>query len=576
MLRHIHFRGIVLIGLAGTVSPANAHCPKQGCPPPQQQNSAPQRPIPATQSVHPPSQQQHLPQQYFPQQNRVYQVPNQQLENPRRSLFQPNWRQPSHTLPSGSATDGAMQPNSVRQPSWRGPSETTRVPFIPRAVHVDRQTTAMGRADGRGLTVEHKNADGSRTFAEWRVAPDGRREVEAYRLQSNRRTGTETKVYMDGHRVVTGKNFQTTSAPGRLTVTTYADGRRLAALPDGHPVYKESPGSAHDTVVRTIYERVRRGRAYLLRTPVQETYRIYVSGGASLYEYVPPPAAAGYYDSFMTPLSEEVAFDTICPECANSDAEISRGWFASDREGDPAQIVADMEISRNMDGQPDQADEDIGPDEASDDAGPPSELDTSPADPEVSDLEEQVSQLQQKLQTAEADNASLKSQLGDEEAQNAEMKDRLATVPPSTPKRAKVVVPHDVEKQITKQVQVEIGHLKDQQPLALPDLVASAEAVDFIFTVSKRMSVRQIGAAPTCILSKGDMAKFAQIPAESDAVVQMKIVVSKPGSCEKGAIVGVAKADAQEMLNSFSKDVRASIDQVHDQIAARATKATHG
>jgi hypothetical protein len=72
------------------------------------------------------------------------------------------------------------------------------------------------------------------------------------------------------------------------------------------------------------------------------------------------------------------------------------------------------------------------------------------------------------------------------------------------------------------------------------------------------------------------MATFDRVPAESDSLIRMKIVVSKSGSCEKDSVISVAKADAQEMLNAFSKEVRASIDRVHDQIAARVTKSTHG
>lgn len=567
-----HVWGVVLICMAGAMAPALARCPKQGCPPPPQNNV-----------VRAPPQQQQAPNrqpQYGGRQNPYEREQNQQPGEARNPFIQPFWRQ----RPQQNAQQPRSAPGTITQPNsqptglqpWRtrGQNGVTQTPFIPRPVRVDRQTTALGRSDGSGFTVEHKNADGSKTFADWRVAPDGRRTVEAYRLQNDRRAGTETKTYLDGRRIVTGKNFQTVSGPGRLTMTTYADGLRSATLPDGHAVYKESVGNSRNEVVRTIYQRVHRGRAYPLRAPVQETYRVETSGGARLYEYVPPPAADGYFDPFLAVLAEGLTLVAICPECANSDADISRGWFASDREEDPAQLVAEMNISRSMNDEPDQGDEEIGPDDATGDAGPPAELGGAAADPDVSDLQHQVDQLHQQLRTEETRNSSLQNQLNDEETENATLKEQASAPPP--PKKTKITVPHEVLKQITKQTQKEIGHLKSQQPLALPDLVASAEAMDFIFTISKKMTVKKVAATVSCPLSKGDMAKFAQVPAESDSLVKMKIVVSKSGSCEKDSVVSVAKADAQEMLNSFSKDVRASIDRVHDQIAARATKSSHG
>lgn len=579
MLRAIRFAGLILVG-ASLAAPAGAHCPKQGCPPPAQQPAY--QPPPRQQPAQPrqaPVQYQN-PQRQYPQ--RQYQPPQQSPAHFRRPDNPPDQGGPGRfRQPNTQPLRNTSRPDTARA----NPFHPQLVPFAPRAVHIDRQTTATGLSDGRGFAVERKNPDGSQIFAKWHVAPNGNREIEAYRQSNDLRAGTQTKIYVDGRRVVTGRDFETVSAPGRLSVTTYQDGARTAKLRNGQVVYKERldtlqgrDGHPQPVVVRTIYDRVHAGRAYSLRAPVEETYQVGYSGGERLYAYIPPTAPDGYYDVFMARLPDGVALPAICPSCAGDGVEMSRGWFSSDTVNDPAQLVADMQLSNDLGTQPAQDEEDVGPDDASNAVDQSLPIDDAASDPEVSELQGQIAQLQQQVGSAEAANQDLKNQLADQETETALLHSQSAAQALNSPpaQRTKVKVPHDVEKQMTKQVHGALNHLKNQQALSLPDVIASAQALDYIFTVASKMNAARDGAPGTCLLSKGDMIKVASVPADADKLIRMEVVISKPGSCAKGKIVDIGKADAQEMLNAFSKEVQASVADVQEKIAALAKQSKHG
>ena len=128
-------------------------------------------------------------------------------------------------------------------------------------------------------------------------------------------------------------------------------------------------------------------------------------------------------------------------------------------------------------------------------------------------------------------------------------------------------MPPDVRAQMHKQVKQNIAQEKDGSPLSIADVIASAEAQDYLFQVSSMIDATDMAVGVECVLSTGDLVKFSQVPGENDATAQMKIVTAKAGSCGAGVVVEVSIGDLQDMLNDFSQRLEANMKKAHDRIA---------
>lgn len=458
---------------------------------------------------------------------------------------------------------------------WRHPKD---VAAQSQPYRINKTTTALRAADG--VSVQHRNPDGSETVARWRPGVDHQHGFEAYRVTTDRRTGTQTRLDIDGHQTVTGRDFIRESAPGRITTTAYSTGLHSAALPNGKVVFNEQFQSTRDragnpqrAIVRTVYMRVHNGRAISLRAPVVETYVPVPLGGEVTYAYSPPPEPDGYYDPFFVKFSGPIALAAICASCSSNDVEINRGFFASgkDQDDDPAALMADAQIATGFeDGYSGDAD-DVGPDDApTDQTSAPTDLNAQP-DAETVALQNQVDQLQTEVTSAQAQNVELKEQLTAQQRQTAALEQRVASLPSTGLTRSKIQVPSDLRDQVRKQVKAELTRQKAQQPLSLADVIASAKAEKQLFQANKALKVERTGLA-ACTLTTGDWLKFERVPAPSDKTVVMRLVLGKPGSCANNDIVNVNRSDVQDMLNGFAKRLQDNVKRAHDSILAAEQK----
>jgi hypothetical protein len=443
----------------------------------------------------------------------------------------------------------------------------------------------MGHADHHGMTIAHKDADGSQVVANWRTLPNGHRQLDAFKVSRDPSTGVQTRLYTDGRKVTTGRDFVTRSAPGHLSLTTHANGLREASLPNGKPVYRESfttirgrDGRPERAVVRTVYARVEHGKAFALRSPVRQVYDVVRFHGTTIYAYRPWIAPVAFYDPFYAPFHHPVAVAAVCGDCFSSDVE-----FEGPPEvySDPADMVADMQISDGFEDGMSYGADDVPPVDGPVDPGvPPTELGDGPPDPETAGLTAEVNQLQNQVDAAEKQNAELREQLDEQQRQNANLIKAKATAAPAPkpakPAKARIVVPADVRTQMHKQVQQVIDNERSQTPLSLSDVIASAEAQNYIFQVSSMIDATDVTAGMECMLSTGDLARFDQIPGQNDAVAEMKIITSKGGSCAAGVTVTVSIGDLQDMLSAFSQRLEANMRKAHDRIAQAAQKSAKG
>ena len=554
---------------------AYAGCPKKGCPPPPQNYAPPpqrpareQRPL---ESYSPAMQErQNQVQQNSPQQNRT--IFGSSYDRRTRQI----------TTPSNQTNSSHLSPplSGSTQSTMRVPGQGVGPSYPPKTYRLNPSTTAI--SDARGISIEHRNADGSHLLANWHTLPNGQRELEAYKLTNDKRAGTQTRAYLDGRRIVSGKGFITESAPGRIAVTSYASGLKTAALPNGKPVFvdrfqniQDKSGNSRQAIVRTVYYRVHDGKAMALRTPITETYIPVSYNGGTVYAYSPWAAPDGYYDPFFNKLSVALTLTSVCPDCDSGDVEISRGWFSSstDEDDDPSGLMADAQISSGFqDGMNGDA-EDVGTDDGQvDPNAPETDLSSATQDSQTVALQNQVDDLQNQVNSAESQNSDLRSQLATQESENSELESKADTSAPAQTPTKKIAVPSDVREQMKKQVKAALALQKTQQSLSMADVVASAKAEKQLFQANKSLKVnRQSGGS--CGLSTGDLLKFDQIPSDTDKTVSMKVVVSKPGNCAQNDIVQIEISDAQDMLNGFMQRLEANTKHAHDAIVQAEQKS---
>jgi hypothetical protein len=293
--------------------------------------------------------------------------------------------------------------------------------------------------------------------------------------------------------------------------------------------------------------------------------------GVTVYAYSPWVAPDGYYDPFFSIMGVTLALTTVCPTCDASDVQISRGWFSSskDKDDDPSGLLADAQISSGFsDGVKGDTD-DFGTEGQPDPNATTTDLATPVPDPQVAALQSQVDALQGQVSSAAAQNADLKNELENQEAQNAAVEGKLdALTPASQTTKQKINVSSDVRDQMKKQVK---EALATKQTLSIADIVASAKAEKQLFQTNKSLKVVQ-KAGGFCSLTTGDLLKFDQIPNDTDKMLAMRVVLSKPGSCAGDSVVLIRIVDAQDMLNGFKQRLEANAQRAHDVIVQAEQK----
>jgi hypothetical protein len=418
------------------------------------------------------------------------------------------------------------------------------------------------RPDQRGVTVTRNFGNDRRLVVSSQLTANGRRQLVAYSVKKDPAAGTQTRIYGDGRRVVIGRDFVTRSGPRQLTVTTRRDGLREVLLPNGRSVYRDRfalrdwRGLRQRVIIRTVAITIVGGAAVALARPLEQVFLPVPYNGVTIYPYVPAEFPADFYDPFLVAFSTPLAVGPDCAFCPPPvlDFDTPVGAYA-----DPLDLIADMVLA--------EAVED-GAAEASL-AGP----DTAP-DPDVAAVAGEVATLQQEIQTAEQSNDQLRSELSDQQAQIDALKQSAAAPGPASAKQ-KLHVPQDVREQVRAQVKEDILLHQQQKPLALNDIIASAEAQKYVFQIADLIDATDAETGEACALTVGDLITFDQVPAPGEAAAKARVVAGKAEGCAPGTLVTVSLGDLQDMLNAFNEHVEDGMKKVHDKVAALEPKRTN-
>jgi hypothetical protein len=141
----------------------------------------------------------------------------------------------------------------------------------------------------------------------------------------------------------------------------------------------------------------------------------------------------------------------------------------------------------------------------------------------------------------------------------------LSAPPPPPP----MPVPEDARVQLRAQVSADLELHQQQQPLMLPDVLASQDAQSYVFQIADPLEVVDAYSQEECNVTSGDLLRFYAVPSEADQYAQMSVITSRQGGCRAGSVIYVSMNDLQQMLNSFSQRLEQNVSKVHDQVAGR-------
>jgi hypothetical protein len=435
-----------------------------------------------------------------------------------------------------------------------------------RPIPLNPSTTVAARPGGAGVVINHVRPDGSRVVVEQHAVPGGGRQVVAYSETRDAARGTQTRVYTDGRRLTTGRDFVQFSAPRGLTVTRFNNGLHAAYLPNGRPVFRDQfiERGGQRAIQRTVFTSIVAGTAIALGVPLIQVFGVTPYGGVMIYPYYPVVYQPVYYGMFLSPFPAPVIYGPACLICPPPVVAFGAPIVAYT---DPEDLVGDLQIATAFDDGETELDVANEPPPPPGFAPPP-DLPPPPSDADVSALQQEVAALQQQVADQAASNADLQAQLAAQQDTTAALQSQVAAQQAAAQKTA-VRVPEDVRQQMHREVKEDIALHQQQHPLALPDVMASAEAQNYIFQVSDTIDATTADSGEACSLSTGDLIKFDAVPQGSDPAAPMRVVTSKPGSCGAGAVVQVSVSDLQGMLNGFSERLEANMQKVHDQYAGK-------
>jgi hypothetical protein len=447
--------------------------------------------------------------------------------------------------PAAAQSSGAAVVHT--SPPFQGVAAKSAAPAAaPKAIQLNASTKAIVRPGSSVMTVKRTGSNGTQVVVNRQVAHGKSLVTNAY-ISKREANGDRSRTYLDGHKIVYAKsgNIVRTS-PNRISVTTQRTGLRQASLADGRPVYRERvehsviSGKTREVVVRTDYARVVIGRPVFYSAPVIRRYDVVNYYGYPVLAYEPVVFAAPFFGPFLVGFPQPVF---VTPACVFCPAPVVVWQQPVQSYSDPVDLVADLQItSAVQDGMAE--------------APPPAALDSSfsQEDPQVAELKEQVSAIQQQVDAESESNADLRSQV-------AQLQKNAAATP-----AVAFSVPEPVRQQIHKQVRDNIRLHQEKRALTWPDVVASGDAPNYIFQVSDMLDATD-NNGEECPLTTGDLLKLETGTAPDKEVLTMHVVTSKLGSCMAGAVISVSIHDAQAMLNDFNQRQEANMQKLQPQIA---------
>ena len=528
----------------------------------QKQETVRQQPLRRQEQQVPARQQQEIERE---QATGAQQLPRR--EDPRRQASRLQQQQPQTGVgnPQGSkqaeraslAGSVTSAPSSMLHPAIVPPlvgSPSASV-AAPRVIVIDHATTITPMADHRGFSVTHQNVDGSQLVVNERRSGSSKPIVNAYLLKQNSDLGTQTRIYSDGHRITTGPGFVTRSALGRPTYIIHSDGLRDALLPDGHKWFEESKlqlfdrdRHPHDGVQRTVFAGLVGGDPVPAGKPVVQTFVVAPVHGVRTFAYVPRPLPPIVLRTLVVPFWQPIVVSAACTICPPPAVVFDD---PPTEYADPADLLADLQVSGAV------AD---GMVEVGADAN-------SVPTPDAQDLDVQLATLQFKLDNAAADDSQLKEQLHEQPrlVSNLQYVRPISTAASTS---APVRVTKAVQQQLRREVKEDMIEQVQQNPLLLSDLIASPEALRYVFEVSDMIETTDTTAGADCSLTGGDLVSFANLPADGDVTAHVKVVSGKDSSCRPDAVLEVSLSDLQDMLNAFSERLENNMTKVHQWIAS--------
>jgi hypothetical protein len=115
-------------------------------------------------------------------------------------------------------------------------------------------------------------------------------------------------------------------------------------------------------------------------------------------------------------------------------------------------------------------------------------------------------------------------------------------------------IPEDVRGEVRKQVRLSVAQHATNHALTISDVGHSEYARIYLFQVANSLDTVSAIAGDRCELGSGDLLSFADPGYEqTNATLQMKVVIARSGHCLLQDTVEISQADLQEMLNMFNE-----------------------
>jgi multidrug efflux pump subunit AcrA (membrane-fusion protein) len=448
------------------------------------------------------------------------------------------------------------------------PALATGSPRAAKAIAVSKTVTITPSPTHHGFTVtSHQNNGAQLVLAAGRTADD-KPVVTAYRLTKNPKTGVQTRLYLDGHKIVIGPNYVARSAIGRPTFITHSDGTREALLPGGAKWFTEkkitlAPAGAGNVegMRRTTYAGRVGGVPVAAGVPVTQTYQVVTVHNIRTYVYQPvvisPEMLAALGVNFLQPV-------VIGPSCAQCPPPVAAFDDPASQYDAPEDMLADEQIEGAISD---------GMNPLPDDAGLSG---ASAQDANLPDgsLQADLDQLRQQVSDLAASNNDLKAQLDEQSIDLANMQAPAPSAPAAPEAAATKPPPVHVSRATHEQIKREVKSVIDahaaKTPLKLTDVIASAEAQDYVFQVSDIIDASDTDTGLPCILMSGDLVVFAEVPGDDASTAKVKIVSGRQDSCKVGSTLELSLSDLQDMLNAFSQRLENNVTKMHTLLASAA------
>jgi hypothetical protein len=453
-----------------------------------------------------------------------------------------------------------------------------------RHIQLSPSTSVVARADHAGFTAVKQQSPRSSIVLQQQAGPNGRVQVNAYRQVVSNDGRTTTRTYTDGRRTIDAADFHSTGRLNGTQFVQYHNGLHAAFLPNGRPVYAERftrlPGVSLQAVQRTIYATTVAGRIVSLQRPIVRFYTVNTFGGYSTFVYQPVVFPAPFYGAFYAPLGFPIVVGPQCLICPMPTVAFA-GPPA--QYTDPMDVLGDDQIADAVgdDGvapeaaadtpaapAPDQAATPNAPAPEPPPPAPPELMQSAPAAQSAGQGSAPPADAQDDLSTLKTQADGLRAEVTARAEKDAQQPDAaasndgsLATLHPvalvtmdPAASADPTPIPEDVRGEVRKQVRLSVAQHATNHALTISDVGHSEYARIYLFQVANSLDTVSAIAGDRCELGSGDLLSFADPGYEqTNATLQMKVVIARSGHCLLQDTVEISQADLQEMLNMFNE-----------------------